>query len=107
MSHSHSPEEIRKHVRFYIGIFIGLLILTAVTVGLSYVHIGKPGSNTGNIVVGLLIAALKAALVAAFFMHLNGEKPLVYRVLIFTVIFVIGLFFLTLLAFKDPIHSVF
>jgi len=105
MSHdsSHSPEEIKKHVRFYIGVFIGLLILTGITVWVSTIHIGPPESNRWNVAVGLIIAALKAGLVAAFFMHLNAERPLVYKMLIATAIFVIGLFALTYLSFWDPI----
>jgi len=104
---AHSPEEIRKHVRFYIGVFGALLVLSAITVGVSYIHIGPPESNTGNIAVGLLIATVKAGLVAAFFMHLAGEKPLIYRVLLFTVIFVIGLFGLCIFAFHDDIPALF
>jgi cytochrome c oxidase subunit 4 len=104
---AHSPEEIRKHVRFYIGVFGALLVLTAITVGLSYVHIGAKDSNTGNMVVGMIIAALKASLVGAFFMHLSAERPLIYRILIFTFIFVIALFLLFVAAFHDGIPAIF
>ena len=104
---AHSPEEIRKHVRFYIGIFGALLVLTVVTVLLSKIHFGAADSMTGNIIVGMVVAALKAGLVAAFFMHLSGEKPLIYRVLIFTVVFVIGLAALSLFAFHDDIPALF
>ena len=46
----------------------------------------------------------KPGLVAAIFMHLSAEKRLIYRVLIFTGFFVFGLFWLTYLAWYDPIH---
>jgi len=36
-------------------------------------------------------------------MHLSAEKKLIYRVLIFTGIFVLGLFWLTYLAWYDPV----
>ncbi len=105
-AHDHdSPEAIRKHVRFYIGIFLALLVLTFITVGVSMVHIGPPDTNVPNIVVGLLIATIKASLVAAFFMHLSTEKKLIYRVLIFTAAFALALMFLSLLAFFDPITA--
>ena len=45
--------------------------------------------------MAMLVATLKAGLVAAIFMHLAAEKRLIYRVLIFTGFFVLGLFWLT------------
>ncbi len=50
---------------------IALLILTAVTVGAAYINLGS-----GNIVIALAIATVKAILVALFFMHLRWEKPM-------------------------------
>ena len=50
-----------------------------------------------------LVATFKAGLVAAIFMHLAAEKRLIYRVLIFTGFFVLGLFWLTFLAWYDPV----
>ena len=44
-------------------------------------------------------------LVGAWFMHLKSEKGNIWRPLIFTFIFVTGLFLLFLLAYIDPIHS--
>ena len=102
--HAHTPEEIRKHVRFYIGIFGALLALTMLTVAVSWIHIGPEDTNVPNLIVGLLIATVKASLVAAFFMHLSTEKRLIYRVLVFTIAFVLGLFFLSFLAYLDPIQ---
>jgi len=75
-----------------------LLIFTAVTVALSYVHFG---TQKANIAVAMLVATLKAGLVAAIFMHLAAEKRLIYRILIFTGFFVLGLFWLTFLAWYD------
>ena len=51
----------------------------------------------------MLLAAFKAGLVAYIFMHLSAEKKLIYRVLVFTGIFVFALFWLTYLAWYDPI----
>jgi cytochrome c oxidase subunit IV len=49
----------------------------------------------------MLVATIKAGAVAAVFMHLAAEKRLIYRVLIFTGFFVLGLFWLTLFAWYD------
>ena len=62
------------HVRGYIGIFGALLALTLVTVGVSYLQL--PTAPT--IALGLAIATAKATLVVLFFMHLKGERPMVY-----------------------------
>jgi cytochrome c oxidase subunit IV len=56
-----------------IAVFIALLLLTAVTVLVSYVDLGL-----WNAVVALLIASVKASLVVLFFMHLKGETRLVW-----------------------------
>ena len=54
-----------------------------------------------------LIAVVKASLVALIFMHLNAEKSLIYKVLLFTVFFFFGLMFLSLFEVWDPIHAQF
>ena len=56
-----------------IAVFVALLLLTVVTVLVSYVDLGLL-----NVVVALLIASAKASLVALFFMHLKGESRLVW-----------------------------
>ena len=92
-------EHFKKHINVCIGVFVALLVLTIVTVGVSFVPFGK----AGNITVALIIAVLKASLVAAYFMHLNSEKRAIYRILIFTGVFFAGLMFLTLFAFGDAV----
>jgi caa(3)-type oxidase subunit IV len=61
----HPPEKKRP----YIQVFVGLAVLTAVEVGISALQIDK----TLQIIVLLLLAAAKAALVAMFFMHLRYD----------------------------------
>jgi cytochrome c oxidase subunit 4 len=77
-----------------------LLAFTAITVFLSYVNFG---TQKANVAVAMLVATFKAGLVAAIFMHLSAEKRTIYRILIFTIFFVLGLFWLTYLAWYDPI----
>ncbi len=86
---------IQKHVRGYLIVGALLLTFTAVTVALSYVDFGTRKANIG---IAMLVATLKAGAVAAVFMHLAAEKRLIYRILIFTGFFVLGLFWLIFLA---------
>ncbi|RFC45549.1 MAG: cytochrome c oxidase subunit 4 [Verrucomicrobia bacterium] len=91
---------IAAHLGAYVKVGVGLLVLTGITVGLSYVDFG---SRSMNIIVGMIVATIKASMVAAIFMHLKGEKMTIWRFLIMTCIFAMGLFFLTFLAHSDPI----
>jgi len=72
-------------LRVYLTVGALLLLLTAVTIAVSHVHLG-----TWNLVVALTIAAVKAALVAFFFMHLYYDNKFYF------VLFVIGVLFLAL-----------
>ena len=78
----------RPNVKLYLIIFGALMVLTVVTVGVSYLHLPK----TAAISLGLAIATLKAGLVAAFFMHLNIEKKYVWYIL-FAMLAMVGMFF--------------
>ena len=63
-------------------VLVILLILTGVTVGVSYVHLGF-----FNVPVALGIACLKVTFVLLFFMHLKYEGPIIVLSLIGTVSF--------------------
>lgn len=100
--HDHnSLEYLQKQSAMVWKIGGALILLTGLTVALQYVDFG---GHTRNIVIGLLIAAFKSSLVALIFMHLKNERGLIYKFLIFTVVFAFGLFFLTYLAFIDPLQ---
>ena len=87
--------DISKHVKAYIGVFVALAVLTIVTVIVSRIHF----SGSGNIVVALVIAAFKASLVAAIFMHLKWEKaPSIWWALAICAIFFVFLIFIPVLA---------
>lgn len=100
----HETEEyahhVSSHVRKYLMVGATLLAFTIITVALSYVNFG---TSKANISIAMLVAAFKASLVAAIFMHLSAEKKMIYRILFFTGFFVLGLFWLTYLAWYDPI----
>jgi cytochrome c oxidase subunit IV len=72
-AHDHDDGAVHVHIaptRFYWAIFGALVLLTVATVKVSYYDFGS-----ANIVIALLIASMKATLVAAFFMHLRYDKP--------------------------------
>lgn len=85
-------DEHRPNVKLYLMVFAALLVLTVLTVGASYLQL----PHVPAIILGLLIAAVKAGLVAAFFMHLKGEHRLIYSLLGLTVFFLAYLLFLPL-----------
>lgn len=99
-AHAEHAHDVAAHVNKYLMVGAVLLLCTGLTVFLSYVDFG---SHKLNMVVGMLVATIKAALVAAIFMHLNAERQLIYRILIFTGFFVLALFWLTYLHWYDPI----
>ncbi len=96
----HDAAHFHNHAKLYLWIGAALMVLTGVTVGVSFIHFG---SEEANIVVGLIIAIFKSALVAAIFMHLKEEKGTIYQFMSVTLIMVIVLFALCVLAIKDPI----
>ena len=85
-----SHDNIKDHVKVYWNVFYALLVLTVLTVAVSYFEFG--GIAWLAIGVGLLIAVIKGYLVAANFMHLNDESSTIYWTLILTVIFLVLLF---------------
>lgn len=88
MSHD-SPEEIRKTIRTFMMVGAALIVLTGITVAVSYVHLE---SIYSRVAVALAVAGLKGSLVALVFMHLKAEKYWVYFTLAFTAFFVVLVF---------------
>ena len=92
-------------------VFGTLLVLTLVTVGVSYLNLPE----VETVVVALAIATFKASLVAMFFMHLKGEKPMVTWPLALTAFLFVGLLASLLFSeadhlfgarFQDAFHSI-
>jgi caa(3)-type oxidase subunit IV len=98
--HEHAAHDVSKHIRGYLKIGAILLFGTLLTVALSYVNFG---SMKANVAIAMLVATVKATLVALVFMHLSSERKLIYRILLFTAFFVLGLFWLTYLHWYDPV----
>jgi len=70
--------------RTLLAVFAALLLLTVITVLVSYVDLGL-----WNAIVALLIASAKASLVALFFMHLKGESRLVWGFALVPIVFLV------------------
>ena len=99
-AHAHdSVDEIKKSVKTYFMIFGALMVLTIITVGVSYVHLPVAAAVT----VALIVATIKGSLVALYFMHLLHERKVIYWVLTLTVIFFIFMMFVPLLTNSDKI----
>ena len=78
--------------RTYVFVWMGLLLLTGVTVTVAGINLGA-----WNVVAALAIASVKSSLVLAYFMHLKYEEGLM-RIILFaavaTITVIIGLTFL-------------
>jgi cytochrome c oxidase subunit 4 len=90
---AHSAADIDRHVRVYITVFVALMVLTIITVAISYLDLSVPLAVT----VALAVATIKGGLVACYFMHLISEKKLIYAVLALTIAFFVPLLALPLL----------
>lgn len=76
-------EENDQHIQPYghlLGVLGALLVLTALTILASRVHLGRL-----NIWMTILIASLKSSLVLLFFMHLKYEGRAIRTTFIVTV----------------------
>ena len=69
---AHSDGAVHVHIastQFYIGVFVALVVLTILTVKVSYYDFGE-----ANVLIAIAIATAKASLVSIFFMHLAHDK---------------------------------
>ena len=73
-------------IKLYVGIFLTLMVLTAITIVVAYINLGP-----WNKVVALGIASTKATLVVLYFMHVKYASRMT------KLIVVSGFFFLMIL----------
>ncbi len=93
-TNTHKPHVLP--LKTYLTVAGALFVLTAITYGVSFVHLGE-----FNIIVALLIATIKASIVALIFMHLKYDNKLFMTVFVSAIVF-LGLFLsLTML---DTLH---
>ncbi len=90
-------------LRIYFRVFIALIILTGVTIGVSFIDLGG-----FNMVTALIIAGAKASLVAMFFMHLLYDRKMNLAIfltaILFLVIFIVFTMFDTMN--RDDIYRI-
>jgi cytochrome c oxidase subunit 4 len=83
-------------LRTLIGVLVVLLVLTVVTVAITWVDLG-----TLNLVAALVIAVVKGSLVGLYFMHLRWDRP--FNAVIFVSSLVVVVLFV-LFALLDSAH---
>ncbi len=86
-AHAFNPEEFKSHLKKYWVIFGALMVLTAVTVAVSYMKLG----TIATIAVALVVATTKGTLVALYFMHLIDERKLIYWTLLLVAVLAVPL----------------
>lgn len=74
----HAPEHTHPSPAKYVGIAVLLALITALEVGLYYIDMPE----ALFVIFLLVLAFLKFTLVAAFFMHLKFDSPMLRRVFI-------------------------
>jgi caa(3)-type oxidase subunit IV len=94
-------ESVKKSVRTYMMIGGALLVFTGITVAANLLHLSVPAAIT----LALIIASIKASMVASVFMHLNHEKKWIYGSLILTVAFFVILLFVPLFTTMNTIGT--
>lgn len=82
-------------VSTYVSVLAILLVLTVLTVGVSFIQLPP----AGHVIGGLAIAVLKAALVVLFFMHAILHRRLTWIVIAMSTFWLVMV--LTALAFSD------
>jgi cytochrome c oxidase subunit IV len=85
---------MREHglsVGAYVVIFAILVVLTLVTVGVSL----APISGAWHLTIGLSIGAVKAVLVALFFMHVIESPRLTWSIIVIALLWLVVLVALT------------
>jgi cytochrome c oxidase subunit 4 len=92
--------DLKKHVRIYITVFVSLMVLTLVTVAVSYLHLPLWAA----VLVALVVASIKGTLVACYFMHLISERKLIYVVMALTVFMFLGVLLGPVITEINEIH---
>ena len=92
----HAPEHSHPSPVKYVGIAVLLAVITALEVGLYYI----PMPEALNVVLLLILATLKFARVAAFFMHLKFDSPMLRRVFITGIVLAGAVYFVALVTLR-------
>ncbi len=97
MSELTHVEDVKKHVRIYISVFVALAVLTVVTVAVGYLEL----PIVPALIAALAIATIKGALVAGYFMHLISEEKVIRWLVMMSLGLLIAMFVLFTLYYFD------
>jgi caa(3)-type oxidase subunit IV len=98
--HASDPAEVRKSIRSYMIVFGMLMVFTVLTVAVAALDVSIPLAIT----IALIIASMKAAMVAGVFMHLLHERQAIYGTLLLTAVFFLALIFIPLFTSMDAVR---
>ena len=85
----HVQEEQEEHAlstRICLQVWVALLVLTAITVGVTALDFGFL-----HVLVAMIVATIKAAIVVLWFMHIKYEGKLL-RIMVFIAFFILSIF---------------
>lgn len=83
---SNAAEHHTVPIRVYVWVWVGLIALTAITVGAKYADLHHMA-----IFAAILIATVKSTLVLLYFMHIRFEKP-IFTLMILVLLVTYGIF---------------
>jgi cytochrome c oxidase subunit 4 len=89
-----SDQSKSSPLKMYFGIWAALLLGTLVTYKAAFIELGRY-----NAAVALIIATIKALLVALFFMHIKGAHEKLLKLVVVSTVFF--LFILLILSMAD------
>ena len=104
-AHGHDEVAHVMSIPMLIGTFVGLVILTAITVA---AHYGVDAGENGNLIIAMVIATMKAGLVLAFFMHLIYDKRynfMIFATSILGVVLFISISFMDLREYQPDVEA--
>ena len=101
MKNSISNSDKNLSSRKYILVFISLLLLTVLTVALSYLK----HTLMLTIIIAFTIALFKGGLIVRYFMRLINEKPVIFWLLFLTFIFLFAILFLTFFEQQNQVNT--
>ncbi len=100
--HDEGHEAHLVPVRYLVGTGLALIVLTVITVALHEVDFGEL-----NLTVALVIALIKATLVALIFMHLRWDRPFNLLVLVGSTLFVVLMLAFTMMDVRQYMPTIF
>ncbi|MBI5764971.1 MAG: cytochrome C oxidase subunit IV family protein [Planctomycetes bacterium] len=101
--HEMSVEDVKKHVRTYIAVFVALLVFTGITVGVSMLGQNQGWTVTTAVLIALFVASIKGSLVACYFMHLISEKSMLFGILALCAFFFLVLLLIPVITVSDNV----